>query len=149
MACLDQYAFLKQAFFEGVIGLSPKALRYPNSLASQLLKLGSSTSRQMVFTFARRFGGSKSIMQVGTAFESKKYSAWPSLKAVKKSSWTLKLEDVLVDGRSLGLCDAGCHALVDTGSSLSAAPSDSVARIAKRLALQSDCSRLDRLPVIR
>jgi cathepsin D len=70
---------------------------------------------------------------------------WHSLFVTEKTPeyWTVKLTDVWVDGKALGLCKPyGCPFAVDTGTSLITGPSHMVNRVIDRLDVDEGCRRL-------
>jgi len=42
---------------------------------------------------------------------------------VDKYYWTIKADDILIGGKSVGACDGGCNVVADTGTSLLTGPS--------------------------
>lgn len=60
--------------------------------------------------------------------------------------WQIKLDDIKVNGKSLGLCPSGqCTAIVDTGTTLLLAPGSFVKKITEAIDFKEDCSNLDAL----
>jgi hypothetical protein len=60
---------------------------------------------------------------------SEKYTGsivWIDLLDNKTLYWTIPIDNVLLDGKSLGLCSQSCSGAIDTGTSLLTAPSDSL-----------------------
>merc|ERR1719408_1053235 len=58
-----------------------------------------------------------------------------------------KLSDVMMGDLSQNLCPQGCHAVVDTGSSLLMATGDMVAMLSQKLSeTASDCNNLAAMP---
>ena len=95
------------------------------------------------------------------------YAASPfSFHTVRHSSyWELQLDDVLLDGRSLGLCrprnatleqqaqlpagaSFGCRAAIDTGTSMITGPSGAAETLADRLNVEPDCSVVSPQPTL-
>ena len=81
------------------------------------------------------------------------------------SYWELQLDDVLLDGRSLGLCrprnatleqqaqqpagvSFGCRAAIDTGTSMITGPSHAAETLADRLNVEPDCSVVSPQPTL-
>ena len=79
-------------------------------------------------------GQEGSIFSVG-GIKSNLYTGdmrWHSLFVTDKTPeyWTVKLTDVLVDGKSMGLCKPyGCPFAVDTGTSLITGPSHMINKV--------------------
>ncbi len=64
------------------------------------------------------------------------------------TKWRIQLDDILIGGKSKGLCPNGCLAIVDTGSSFGAGPTDDLDVLLASLNIASDCSNFRRLPDI-
>lgn len=60
--------------------------------------------------------------------------------------WLIEIEDILLDGASLGFCLNGCRAAIDTGTTLLAAPSEDLFELMQHIG--SECSSLDLFPVL-
>jgi cathepsin D len=56
-----------------------------------------------------------------------------------KYYWTIKMDDILYDGKSLGLCENGCKAIADTGTTLLTGPTSDVRKLLKVIPVQSNC----------
>merc|ERR550537_299060 len=58
-----------------------------------------------------------------------------------RDGWSIKMHDILVDGKPLHVCPEGkpCHLMVDTGSSLVTGPSLSMNKIWKAVGHHVDC----------
>lgn len=67
---------------------------------------------------------------------------------IRKHYWTMKLDDVLVGDRSLGLCEDGCRIVVDTGTSMITGPSKDVGKLLGEIKVKKDFSNLEDLPNI-
>ncbi len=61
-------------------------------------------------------------------------------KVIDKYYWALKLDDILLDGKSTGLCKEGCRVAVDTGTSLITGPTNKINKLFKAISVQDDCS---------
>jgi cathepsin D len=64
--------------------------------------------------------------------------------------WTLKLTDVFVDGKSLGVCAKGCPIAIDTGTSLITGPSHMINKMIYAVDVDADCKkyRQKQLPLV-
>lgn len=69
---------------------------------------------------------------------------------VKKSWWTLKLDQVLVGGRDSGICTQAtdCKIIMDTGSSLMATPPWALNTLLSMISRYSDCKNIKNFPDI-
>jgi hypothetical protein len=58
--------------------------------------------------------------------------------------WTIKLDDVKYNGKSLGLCPPdGCRAVLDTGTTLITGPTDSLRTLLDTIPADNDCNNYD------
>jgi len=64
----------------------------------------------------------------------------------KQSYWQVSVDDITLNNKPKGLCSDGCHAAVDTGTSMLAGPSDLVDALADMVNAKEDCSNYDDLP---
>jgi hypothetical protein len=60
--------------------------------------------------------------------------------------WLIEIDDILIDGLSLGFCQDGCRAAIDTGTTLLGAPSEDLYELIQHIS--SECSNLDTFPVL-
>jgi cathepsin D len=59
---------------------------------------------------------------------------------IDKYYWTISLEDILLNGKSTGLCKEGCKAIVDTGTSLITGPTNQLSSLLDQITVEEDCS---------
>ena len=63
---------------------------------------------------------------------------------IDKFYWTIKLDDIRLGSKSLGLCkDEGCRAIVDTGTSLITGPTRDLTKLLKAITVENDCRNFD------
>jgi hypothetical protein len=63
---------------------------------------------------------------------------------VDKFYWTIKMDDIRIGKKSLGVCnDGGCKAIVDTGTSLITGPSSELRKVLKAITVDNDCSHYE------
>jgi len=63
---------------------------------------------------------------------------------IDKFYWTIKLDDIKLGDKSLGLCPSdGCRAIVDTGTSLITGPSRDLGKLLKAITVENDCQNYD------
>jgi hypothetical protein len=61
-----------------------------------------------------------------------------------KFYWTIKLDDVKYNGKSLGLCPSdGCKAVLDTGTTLITGPTESLRVLLDTIPADNDCNNYD------
>jgi hypothetical protein len=67
-------------------------------------------------------------------------------KVIDKFYWTIKLDDIRLGDKSLGLCadEDGCRAIVDTGTSLITGPSKDIHKLLKAIVVNNDCSNYEK-----
>lgn len=63
--------------------------------------------------------------------------------------WTIRMDDVKLGNKSLGLCKNGCLAVVDTGTKLISAPTSDLKILLENISINSDCSGLENGPVLK
>jgi len=59
---------------------------------------------------------------------------------IDKYYWTIRLNDIKYNGKSLGLCNGGCKAVVDTGTTLNTGPSKDIMVLLNKIPVENDCS---------
>lgn len=67
-------------------------------------------------------------------------------KVTQPAYWQVNMEDIYINDKPLNLCPAeGCKLVIDTGTSIFAAPSSGLAVLLKEIPLD-DCTELESLP---
>jgi hypothetical protein len=69
-------------------------------------------------------------------------------KVVDKWYWSIKMDDILLNGKSLGLCADGCKGVIDTGTSLITGPSEDLGKLLKSITVEDNCDGYDSAPEI-
>ncbi len=64
-------------------------------------------------------------------------------KVIDEFYWTVKLDDIRLGRRSLGLCPTGCKAIVDTGTSLITGPTRDMKSLLKEINVDVFCKNYD------
>jgi hypothetical protein len=137
---------------DGVMGLGFQKLAFEGTtvLIDRLLSESIAAKPAFSFYFTRdentklaelTFGGAKPEHFFGNF-------TWIPMISHHEPYWTLKLDDILVGGKSMGFCPGGCKIVVDTGSSFFSGPSQQVAQILGKTRVQRDCSNKLSLPSI-
>jgi len=67
---------------------------------------------------------------------------------IEEYYWTIKMEDVRLNGRSVGLCKNGCLAVVDTGTTLISAPTEDLKNLLKNISINTDCTGIEKGPIL-
>jgi hypothetical protein len=65
-------------------------------------------------------------------------------KVIDEYYWTISLEDIKYDGKSLGLCFGGCKAVVDTGTTLITGPTNDLRTLLKAIPVENDCRNYEK-----
>ena len=68
---------------------------------------------------------------------------------VEKYYWTIKMDDIKVGDKSLGLCPKGCWAVIDTGTTLISAPTNDLKILLNSININSDCSGINTAPNLK
>ena len=147
---LDGYIF-KFSKYDGIVGMAfPKiALRKVTPVFDGIMDQDSDKLTNDVFSFylSHQPGDPGALILGGTVpdFYTGHFHYAP---VVKEGYWMVSLDDIRVDGKSMGWCDNGCQAAVDTGTALIAGPRSHMIHLNKRLGIHRDCSNTDALPNI-
>lgn len=67
-------------------------------------------------------------------------------KITDQNFWLFKAENILIDGKDVGLCKGGCNLIADTGTSLITTPSNQVDTLLNKLPLEDSCYNQEELP---
>lgn len=92
--------------------------------------------KKVTFFLKRRSKGSKIIFgDIGEEIQSKynffsNVLNYPEIEK-KKKFWMMKMDDILINGKSVGLCPKGkeCYAVVDTGTSVLMGPKEKIKKL--------------------
>jgi len=126
--------------FSGILGLA-----YPNMAAYGITPVFDSiiNNKLLVNNIMTFFYSTDATTdgQITLGFVDKsKYSGKLNYyKVVDKFYWSIKLDDILLNGKSLGLCDEGCKAVVDTGTSLITGPTDDLRKLLRSIKVEDNC----------
>merc|ERR1719424_1559627 len=148
--------------YDGILGLAFPPLSLPGTVPVLDALASSTLLRHAMFSFYFSHAAdghpeeARSRFMLGGVEPAYAASAF-NFHAVRHSSyWELQLDDVLPDGRSLGLCrprnatleqqaqqpagvSFGCRAAIDTGTSMITGPSHAAETLADRLNVEPDC----------
>jgi len=58
---------------------------------------------------------------------------------IDKFYWTIRMDDIRLGKKSLGLCPEGCRAIVDTGTSLITGPTRDLTKLLHAIQVENDC----------
>lgn len=144
--------------FSGIVGLGHPSF-IPEGYSAKSKDAADETLLSLlgIGTFAicleRSAPGAPGWLAVGPTVEAYAATATPSfqsLTVVGKVHWGLRMTGLSADGVDGDLCQPSCGAIIDSGTSLIAAPPSAAAFIeALSLKIPRDCSNLHTLPVLR
>jgi len=100
------------------------------------------------FYLSRNDGGADGRLTLGGAYPSLYAGDINYHKVVDEYYWELKADNILVDGKNIGLCRGGCKVIADTGTSLITGPSDDLYTILDSLNIDEDCANMKNLPTL-
>jgi len=135
--------------YDGIVGLGFPKLAIDGTIPPFDNLFYQNKLKNPVFSFfmTPKAGQEGSIFSVG-GIKSNLYTGdlrWHSLFVTDKTPeyWTIKLTDVLIDGKPLGICKPfGCPFAVDTGTSLITGPSHMINRVISKLDVDEGCYRM-------
>ena len=64
-------------------------------------------------------------------------------KVIDKFYWAIKLDDIRIGKKSLGLCNNGCKAIADTGTSLITGPTHDLMKLLHAIPVDNDCKHYE------
>jgi cathepsin D len=136
--------------FSGIMGLA-----YPSMAAYDQTPVFDSIINQKllknnVITFYYSYNeNTDGQVSLGFIDESKFKGKIYYYDVIDKYYWTIKLNDIRYNGKSLGLCnDGGCKAVVDTGTSLNTGPTKDIMKLLNTIPVENDCTGYDKGGII-
>lgn len=113
--------------FSGLMGLGFGRLAFKDTTAvfDSIVNSGQLEWNVMSFYFSI-FEGEESELLVGDVDDTKYVGEihWIHVEPENPYYWTVIIEDVRLGDKAMHLCDDGCYAAIDTGTSLMSVPSD-------------------------
>ena len=71
---------------------------------------------------------------------------------IDKYYWTIKLDDILINGKSIDLCNNKnknyCKAVIDTGTTLFTGPSNDLKILLRKIGVYNNCDGYEKAPTI-
>jgi len=135
----------KEAEWDGVMGVGLEISDGPEFNALQNLLANSTTPVMSVFLS----NGEDSSLTFGKIEEEKMAEPLEWSDVSDAAYWQITLKDILIGGKSSGLCGKhGCQAVIDTGSSMIMAPPKMVDTLEKTLNVKEDCGNYASLPTL-
>ena len=59
---------------------------------------------------------------------------------IDKFYWTIQLDDIKYNGKSLGICNGGCKAVIDTGTTMITGPTSQLKQLLNAIPVENDCT---------
>jgi hypothetical protein len=137
--------------FDGIVGLAyPKMAAYGLfPLFDNIIKQNKLASNVLGFYYNRKSNSDSSQLIVGDIDYSKIEGRMHHYDVIDKYYWTIKGDNILLDGKDMGLCGpAGCKLIVDTGTSLMTGPYDQLKKLLSKIEVDDECSQMASLPKI-
>ncbi|CAD8133714.1 unnamed protein product [Paramecium octaurelia] len=137
-----------QAGFDGIVGLAyPEMAAYNfNPLFDNIIKQKLLDRNVFSFYFSRQEGSRSSELTLG-GWDTEHFTGDLHFHNVaNKYYWLLDADNILVNGKDLGLCKHGCKVVADTGTSLLTGPSDDLYDLLDTLNIDENCSNIKELP---
>jgi len=131
--------------FSGILGLAyPKMAAYgivpvfDNIIDQKLLK---KNIMSFYYSFNEDTDGEITLGYIDPNRFTGKLAYYP---VIDKFYWTIKMDDIKIGGKSLGLCgDDGCRAIVDTGTSLITGPTRDLMKLLHAITVENNCDKYD------
>eukprot|EP00357_Protocruzia_adherens_P007535 CAMPEP_0115043322 /NCGR_PEP_ID=MMETSP0216-20121206/46804_1 /TAXON_ID=223996 /ORGANISM="Protocruzia adherens, Strain Boccale" /LENGTH=264 /DNA_ID=CAMNT_0002425629 /DNA_START=510 /DNA_END=1304 /DNA_ORIENTATION=- len=143
----------KEGEFEGILGLAyPELANRYDPIFDTVMSQGLLGKNQFAFYF-RTIHDHQSTIIFGEP-DPRYYKGnilW--VPVVRKMYWEIEMDDILLDNSSRDLCNSDeaetrCRAVLDTGTSLIAGPSEKIATLIADIEIELDCNNVDELPDI-
>lgn len=136
--------------FDGILGLSFPALSASGytPVFDNVIKQKRLDKNMFSFYYAPHRLHKQSYIVLGKPCPELFIAPLRYIEVSKEFYWQLKMVDIEIDGKRLGLCpDEGCKAVVDTGTSLLTGPSRDVHKVLSALP-RPNCDRIKSMPSI-
>lgn len=136
--------------FSGILGLGfPGMAAYNiNPVFDNIIDLKKLERNLMSFYYSYNENTDGEVL-FGDINKSKFHGELEYYPLVEKFYWTIKMDDVKLGDKSLGLCKNGCLAVVDTGTTLISAPTADLRVLLEHISINSDCSGLESGPTLK
>lgn len=131
--------------FSGILGLA-----YPSMAAYNLTPVFDSIIagkilKNNIMTFHYSFNeNTDGQVTIGYIDKNKYEGDIHYYDVIDKYYWSIGLKDIKYNGKSLGLCDKGCKAIIDTGTTLNTGPTQSLRKLLSIIPVENDCRGYDK-----
>lgn len=131
--------------FSGILGLSYPSMAvlgvtpvFDNIINSKILKNNLIT---FFYSLNEKTDGEITFGYIDNTRYYGKISYYP---VIEQYYWTIQLDDIKYDGKSLGLCPNKCKAVIDTGTTLITGPSKDLKVLLNAIPVENDCKNYDK-----
>ncbi|CAG9315431.1 unnamed protein product [Blepharisma stoltei] len=139
--------------FAGIVGLGiPQDSEWPNILKT--IKDKGILSENILSISLGKDDGDNGELLIGSINNKKFLGNITYYPVTSKEYWQISLQDIKINGMPIGVCQSlitqrgNCPAVLDTGTSVIAAPSELIEDLSILLHIKHDCSNIDLLPKI-
>ncbi|CAD8132993.1 unnamed protein product [Paramecium octaurelia] len=136
--------------FDGIVGLA-----YPTMAAYHFNPLFDNIMQQKLldrnvfsFYFSRQENSRTSELTLGGWNQEHFVGELHFHNVANKYYWLLEADNILVNGKDLGICKRGCKVIADTGTSLITGPSDDLYDVIDALNIDENCKNVKELPTL-
>ncbi|CAD8044662.1 unnamed protein product [Paramecium primaurelia] len=136
--------------FDGIVGLA-----YPTMAAYHFNPLFDNIMQQKLldrnvfsFYFSRQEGSRTSELTLGGWNQDHFVGELHFHNVANKYYWLLEANNILVNGKDIGLCKRGCNVIADTGTSLITGPSNDLYDMLDALNIDENCKNIKELPTL-
>ncbi|CAD8180988.1 unnamed protein product [Paramecium octaurelia] len=143
-------AVFQNSGFDGIVGLAyPSMAAYNlNPLFDNIMKQKKLQSNQFSFYMSNKVNSYESQLTFGGYDVTKLDGPVHYHPVIDKYYWTIKAENILVNGQDQGFCPKGCKVVADTGTSLITGPYDDLMKLLDLTNIDDNCSNLKELPTL-
>lgn len=140
----------KAATWDGILGCAPGGKQKEFSLAQKLYEQ-KAIGRPLFSVYYGEEVADGGELTMGAWKEERADGPVRWVPVTSQEYWQFEISDVSLGDEQQDLCGAkGCHAVVDTGSSLVMAPPDMVAALSGKLSsVATDCNDLNGMPTLK
>lgn len=127
--------------FSGILGLGyPKMAAYDIQPVFDTIILNKLLKNNLIafyYSYNENTDGEVSFGEINRQLFTGDIKYFP---VTDKYYWTIEMTDILFNGKSLGLCNGKCKAIVDSGTSLITGPTKDVRKLLSQLPIEKDCT---------
>lgn len=144
----EQGDVFNDGYFSGILGLA-----YPEMAAYEAVPIidsiiNNKVLNKNIMSFYYSYDeDSDGQVTIGTIDNTKYTGSLDYFDVIDKYYWTIKLKDILYNGKSLGLCKkfpgGFCKAVIDTGTSLITGPTEDINYLLESIPVSNDCFNFD------